>query len=121
MVSADVNVQADLYRKVPCNFAGMDEGCLYHKEVLESSEWVAPKFNVHIGPGAGYEPHENAEQELQDESTHVAGWFRKEVTVIPEWMVVEGKRMLTQQWINELEEDISGYLEGNTKCMAMNA
>ena len=74
---------------------------------METDECVAPKFKcTHFGRGAGYEPHENAQRELEDESTYVFGWFRKEGMVIPEWMVVEGERMLTQRWINELEEDI---------------
>ena len=117
-ISEDVNVQLDLYRKAPCNFAGMEQGCWYHKPILEASDWVAPKFKIAMGRDAD-EDTDNAQQELEDESTHVFGLFRGEWMVIPRDIVVEDQQTQTQGWIDELEEDIRGYIDGKTSCMVI--
>ena len=117
-ISDDVDVQAELYRKVPCNFAGMDEGCWYHKQLLDASQWVPPKFRVEIEP-MSEEGTEHGELEPEDEGTHILGWFRREWIVIPKDMVAEDEPTQTQQWITELEDDIRGYIDGRTSCMAV--
>ena len=36
----------DLFELIPCNFAGMGEGCKYHRHRLGTHKWVVPLFEL---------------------------------------------------------------------------
>ena len=40
------NARQDLFELIPCNFAGMSEGCKWHHNRLRSRKWVAQPFEL---------------------------------------------------------------------------